>query len=76
MGHVACMGEMRNLYSILVGKLKGRDHSEDIAVDGMIILKWIREIGWEVLYSMHLAQNRGQVVGYCEHSNEPSSSIK
>jgi hypothetical protein len=31
-GHIAyCM----------VGKLKGRDHSEDLGVDGRIILKWI-----------------------------------
>jgi hypothetical protein len=28
-GHVAHMGEMRNAYNILVGKTKGRDHSEE-----------------------------------------------
>jgi hypothetical protein len=32
------MGEMRNAYKILVGKPEGRDHSEDLGVDGMIIL--------------------------------------
>jgi hypothetical protein len=32
---IACMGEMINAYSILVGKnLKGKDYSEDIDVDG------------------------------------------
>jgi hypothetical protein len=41
MGHVACMGEMRNACKILVGKPEGRDHSEDIVVDGRIILEWI-----------------------------------
>jgi hypothetical protein len=28
------MGEMRNEYKILVGNLKGRDHAEDLDVDG------------------------------------------
>jgi hypothetical protein len=32
--------EMRNAY-ILVVNLKGRDHSEDLVVDGIILLKWI-----------------------------------
>jgi hypothetical protein len=40
-GHVAGMGEMRSAYSILVGKPEGRDHLEDIFVDGKIILEWI-----------------------------------
>jgi hypothetical protein len=35
------MGEMRNAYTILVENLKGRDHSEDLGVDGKIILEWI-----------------------------------
>jgi hypothetical protein len=33
---VARMGEMRNAYSILVGKSEGRDHLEDLGVDGEI----------------------------------------
>jgi hypothetical protein len=37
-------GEMRNVYKILVGKLKGRDHSEDLDVDRIIILERILEI--------------------------------
>jgi hypothetical protein len=28
------MGEMGNAYNILVLKMKGRDHSEDLGVDG------------------------------------------
>jgi hypothetical protein len=39
--HVACMERMRNTYKILVGKPKGRDHSEDLGIDGRIILEWI-----------------------------------
>jgi hypothetical protein len=37
-GHVAHMVEVRN---VLVGESKGRDHSEDLGVDGRIILKWM-----------------------------------
>jgi hypothetical protein len=34
-------GEMRNMCKILVGKPEGRNHLEDLGVDGRIILKWI-----------------------------------
>jgi hypothetical protein len=40
-GHVACMGEMRNTSKILLENLKGKHHSEDLGVDGKIILQWI-----------------------------------
>jgi len=30
-------------YKIFVGKLKGRDHSEDLGVYGNIILEWFLE---------------------------------
>jgi hypothetical protein len=33
--------KIRNLYKILVGKLKETDHLEDQGVDGRIILEWI-----------------------------------
>jgi hypothetical protein len=38
-GHVACMGEMRNTI-FLLENLKGQDHFEDLSVDGTIILRW------------------------------------
>jgi len=38
-GHVARMGEMRKAYIILVGKVEGKNHLEDLGVDGKIILK-------------------------------------
>jgi hypothetical protein len=38
-GHVEQMGEMRIAYKILVGK--GREHSEDLGIDGKIILELI-----------------------------------
>jgi len=33
--------DMRNAYRILVESLKRRDYSEDLDVDGKIILQWI-----------------------------------
>jgi hypothetical protein len=38
-GHVARIEE-KNAYQILLESLKGRDHLEDLGVDGRIILKW------------------------------------
>jgi hypothetical protein len=35
------MGEMTSACRILVGKPEGRDHSEDLKLDGRIILKCI-----------------------------------
>jgi len=32
------MDDMRNVYKVLVRKLEGRDHSEDLDVDGRIIV--------------------------------------
>jgi hypothetical protein len=37
--HVAHMGKMRNAYKILIVKPEWRDHSEDLGIDVMIILK-------------------------------------
>jgi hypothetical protein len=37
-GRVLCMGQMRNAYKILVEIVKGRGHSEDLGIDGRIIL--------------------------------------
>jgi hypothetical protein len=40
-GHEARMEKMGNTCNSLVENLKGRDHSEDLAVDRRIILEWI-----------------------------------
>jgi len=41
-GHVACMGESRDVYRVLVGKSeRKKNHLEDPGVDVRIILRWI-----------------------------------
>jgi hypothetical protein len=35
------VGEIRNIYKILVGKPERRAHLVDLYVDGKIILKWV-----------------------------------
>jgi hypothetical protein len=55
-GHVARMGEGRNLYRVLVGKLEGKDHLKDQGVDG--IKMDLRETGWRGVEWIHLAQDR------------------
>jgi hypothetical protein len=34
---------LKNVYKILFGRPEGRDHSEDLGIDGKIILEWILE---------------------------------
>jgi hypothetical protein len=60
-GHVARMGEMRNAYNILVWKTEKkkplerpkRRWEDNIKMD-------LREVEWEGLDWIHLAQDRGQ----------------
>jgi hypothetical protein len=40
-GHVASRGERRITYRILVCRPEGREHLEDLGIDGRIILKRI-----------------------------------
>jgi hypothetical protein len=59
-----------------LGKLRARDHLEDLDVDGIIILKWIfnkymiGEVNW-----IDLAQG-GEVAGPCECENGSLVSTK
>jgi hypothetical protein len=39
--NVTRMGEVEKAYNNLFGYLTGRDHPEDLGVDGRIILEWI-----------------------------------
>jgi len=35
------MGDWIGAYGVLVGDLRGRDHVEDLGIDGRVISKWI-----------------------------------
>jgi hypothetical protein len=42
-GHVEHTVEIRTVYTVLLQNLKGRDHLEDLGVDGKTTLQWILE---------------------------------
>jgi hypothetical protein len=58
-GHAARMGEMGNKYNILVGKPKGKRPIGRPRWEENITMN-LREIGWEGVDWIHVAQNRYQ----------------
>jgi hypothetical protein len=71
------MGEIRNAYRILVGKPEGKiplGRPRRRWVDN--IKMYLREIGWDGVDWIELAQDRDPVEGSCEHGAEPSGSFK
>jgi hypothetical protein len=40
-GHLACLGKRKVTYRVWMGSSEGKNHLEDLGVDGRIILKWI-----------------------------------
>jgi len=42
-GYVARTGQMRNIYTILAGIPEVKDHTEDLDINGVIILEWMLE---------------------------------
>jgi hypothetical protein len=56
----------------LLENLKGRDHSEDLGVDGRTVLECISTMVWTVFMWPMI----GSVVGPCEHGNEILGSVK
>jgi len=76
-GHVACMGEERRVYRVLVGKPEGRRPL------GRTRRRWVgnirmdlQEVGCGYVDWIGLAQDRRQVADACECGNEPSGSVK
>jgi hypothetical protein len=76
-GHVACRGEGRGVYRVLVRRPKGKRPvgrprcrwEDNIKLD-------FREIEINGANWVQLAQDRVQWQAFCEHSDEPSGSIK
>jgi hypothetical protein len=52
---------LKNAHKIFIGSLKGRDPSEDKAVDGRKLLKWIVKKSGGVVNWIHMAQNRDRL---------------
>jgi len=59
--HIARIGQMRNVYSILVGKSEGKRPLRR-ATYGLedIIKPYVKEIGWEAVDWVLLVQDRDQ----------------
>jgi hypothetical protein len=57
-GHVACMGEQRGAYRVLIGIPDGKRPFGRPAADGKIILKWMFKNWNEGMDWIHLAQYR------------------
>jgi hypothetical protein len=56
---LACLGNRRGAYRILVGRPEGRSPPEDLGVDGKIILERdLQEIGGGVMNWTDMAQER------------------
>lgn len=65
-GHVACVGKSEMHAKSCIRCVKGGDHS---GIDVRIILKWRNKIGWDNFDWIDF-------MGFCEHSIEPSDSLK
>jgi hypothetical protein len=72
MGWACSTYEVRNAYKFFVGKPDGKNHSEDLGVDGRVLSELIlgKRGGWCGLHSSGSEQEA--VFGSCEHGNEPS----
>jgi hypothetical protein len=74
-GHVACMGEERKVYNVLMGKPEGRrplGRSSRRWEDG--VRMDLREIGLGVCGLDSTVSRQGPVAGCCECGDEPSGS--
>jgi hypothetical protein len=70
------MGDRRGTDRVLVRKPERRDQLQDQGVDGQIILKMDFKEKDEGVKWIVLAQDNGQVAGFCKRGNELSGSIK
>jgi len=63
-GNVACMGDERGVYRVLVGKPEGKNHWGDLRIDGWIILGRISR-RWDVGIWTGLGWPRIETGGGC-----------
>ena len=75
MGHLARMGERRDVYRVLVGKPEGKISLGRPRRRWEDNIKMELEVGYEGMVWIDLAQDR-DIAGTCEYGNEPSASIK
>jgi hypothetical protein len=70
------VGEIGNAYNNLLENPKGRDHYDNLDVDGKIILELILGKECWKLWSGHICLGIGTSGVPCEYGNEASESIK
>jgi hypothetical protein len=73
------MGERRGTCRVLVGKPEGKNHLEDLGIDGRIILKCtFKEFDGRARIGFIWLRTGtgGGLGGSCECGNEPLASIK
>lgn len=70
--HIAHVEEKQNAYKVLVGKRPLRR----LALDWMIMLKWIlKKYGW-IVWIESILLRQGPIAVFCDHGNEHLCSIK
>jgi uncharacterized sporulation protein YeaH/YhbH (DUF444 family) len=70
------VGKKRNAYKHLVGKLKERNHFEDLGVDGRMTLKRTLNKQDERVWASFVWLRRGTNCRLFSHGNRSFSSIK
>jgi hypothetical protein len=71
------MGAKRNVYRILVEKLEGKRPLGRPRRRLVYNIKiYLRDLELDGMGCIYLAQDKGPVEGSCEHSDEPSGSLK
>jgi hypothetical protein len=70
MSHVAGMGETINAHNISVGKPEWKNHSEDLDVDGKIILECTLGKQRGKMWTDACESGQGPMEGSCGNGNE------